>query len=62
VNDFIRKEMDAIPKKVLRAVTITKTRLGLYLNFTEGATRDTSAYRPHEIVALDPGVRTFMTG
>jgi len=61
VNEFASKEMDAIPTKVLRAMNITKTRLGLYLNFTEGATLDTSTYRPHEIVALDPGVRTFMT-
>jgi len=62
VNDYTSKEMDVIPKKVLRAVNITKTRMGLYFNFTEGATMDTSTYRPHEIVALDPGVRTFMTG
>jgi len=62
VNDFTSKEMDTIPKKVLRAVNITKTRLGLYFTFTEGATLDTSTYRPHEINALDPGVRTFMTG
>jgi len=54
--------MDATPKKVLRAVNITKTRIGLHFNYTEGATLETSTYRPHEIVALDPGVRTFMTG
>ena len=54
MNDFTSKEMGAITKKVLRAVNITKTRIGLYLNFTEGATLDTSTYRPHEIVALDP--------
>jgi len=62
VNDFASKEMDAIPKKLLRAVNITKPRLGLYFNFTEGATLDTSTYHPHEIVALDPGMRTFITG
>jgi len=62
VNDYTSNEMDAIPKKVLRAVDITKTGMGLYFNFAEGATLDTSTYRPHEIVALDPGVRTFMTG
>jgi len=62
VNDFTSKEIDDISKKVLRAVNITKTRMGLYFNFTEGATLDTSTYRPHEIVALDPGVRTSMTG
>jgi len=62
VNDLTSKEMDAMPKKVLRAVNITKTRMGSYFSFTEGATLDTSTYRPHEIVALDPGVKTFMTG
>jgi len=31
VNSLTSKEMDAIPKKVLRAVNITKTRMGLYL-------------------------------
>ena len=62
VSDFANKEVDATPKKVLRAVNIAKTRLGLCLKFTEGATLDTPTYRPHEIVALDPGVRTFMTG
>jgi len=54
--------MDAILEKVPRAVNITKPTLGLYFNFPEGATLDTSTYRPHEIVALDPGVGTFMTG
>jgi len=62
VTDFTSKEMESLPTTIPHAVTITKTRIGLYFNFSSGRETDTSTYRPHDIVALDPGVRTFMTG
>ena len=62
MNDFTTKEMDAMPKKVLRAENITKLgwdRISTLLKVQ--ANPETTTYRSHEIVALDPGVRTLMT-
>ena len=61
VSDFKSRE-GPIPKTVDSAVTITLTRVGWYFSFPSKATVETSQYTPHEVVALDPGVRTFMTG
>ena len=61
VSDFKSRE-GTIPKTVDAEVTITLTRLGWYFSFPSKSTVETSQYAPHEVVALDPGVRTFMTG
>ncbi len=61
VSDFKSRE-GTIPKTVDAAVTITLTRVGWYFSFLSKSTIETSQYTPHEVVALDPGVRTFMTG
>ena len=48
-------------KTVDTAVTITLTRIGWYFSFPNKSVVETSQYAPHEVMALDPGVRTFMT-
>lgn len=63
ISDFKSKE-GPLPDIVNNAVRITKTRIGWYFSFSKEIDIDSRpwSYSPHDIVALDPGVRTFMTG
>ena len=61
VSEFKSRE-GPISKTVDTAVTITLSRIGWYFSFSNKSVVETSQYAPHEVVALDPGVRTFMTG
>jgi len=61
VEDFTSNE-GAIPAVVEAAVKITITRMGFYYSILSSVDINTNKYTQHDVVALDPGVRTFMTG